>query len=168
MNRFHELLKEGKEMRFLRESGLPLRLNLRIGEEDAGMLSFDGSMMDAEFSGHDRSFSIRKERKTLKTIVRDGVRESASCSEQKLGTLVILTEDSNILFLKNEGFWDGCTSLIEYETGCWFLKFFPEKIAGQTSIRVEVSPVFIDADDLLELSALSVFELVRDERELRK
>jgi hypothetical protein len=74
--------------------------------------------------------------------------------------MIILTADSNILVLRGKGFWSASASLIEYETGCWFLRFIPKDTGGLAPVKVEVSPVFADSDDLPGLLALSVFMLL--------
>ncbi len=172
MNMIHDLLKEERELQAVKMSGSPASFTLMIAGKEAGLLRFDAAMQAAEFQSSGGALSVRRDHEKSKAVVTDGEREVVSSYEQKIGCRVILTEDSNILLLKSEGFWKDSVALIEYETGCWFLRFFPvmqnrsdiqNAIGKRSIIRVEVSPIFMDARNLLPLLILCLFEIAREE-----
>ncbi|MEW5806706.1 MAG: hypothetical protein AB1756_05085 [Acidobacteriota bacterium] len=165
---FKELLRAGEKIKIEAKEGLSSPLFIRVGEKILGTFSFDPLMQRGEYRDAGGSVLIIRDAGRAKTVALKDEDELVGSYEKRGGNIYIFTRDSNILYLNKDGFWSRAVSLVEYETGCRFLRFTPGEESGILSIDLEVSPVFIDSEDLSGLLALVLFHLIADEIRARR
>lgn len=164
MSGLGDFLKEGMEIHIFSKKGLTSPFYFKVQEREIGKLSFDAHMEQGEFKSQSALLTISKNRFEEKIILRKGESDLAFCYEQPgMKGSMIMTDDSNIFFLKKSSIWNSSVSLIEHETGCWFFRFFPEANTDVASMKVEVCPIILDSETSLGLLVLSVFKLIDEE-----
>ncbi len=164
MSGLQEYLKEGTTILISSQQGLKPPFSFRVRDTDLGTLSFDESLESGEFQWEKGTFHISRDIHEQKVSLKQGKAERVCCYEKSATEgPMLMTEDSQIFFLKGSGLWKRELSLVEYESGCWFFRFHPEQKKEAASLTVEVCPIIGDTDYFLELLVLSVFMLIGED-----
>ncbi len=157
-------MKEGVTIHISSKKEITSPFYFKVQDKEIGKLSFDSDMEKGEFRSGSESLTISRSSKEKKITLRKGESDLAFCYDHSgIEEPMIMTDDSNIFFLKKGSFWNRSVSLVEYETGCWFFRFNPQSDTDAASMKVEISPIILDLESSLGLLVLSVFKLIDEE-----